>query len=290
MNDTPKLIADELAKLVTLKADGHLTDAEFAAAKSRLLGDTPAPEAAPKPTPDAFETAPKTAPRARVRRATVEDPRSDTPPPSPATKRFSLPGILIAGGICLVVVLILGNLMSRSTQPKPEVPATVADTSGATTPASSSYETPLVGEQWTYSHSPDDMTSKTVGQALVTSTNSIYLDSPYDGAQNGTLSLRTHPRFGTDVIVRIEQGQILCRSYEDCTLLVRFDDAEPTAYSAVGPSDGSSDTVFIRNYARFVTAMKAAKKVRVSLPIYQNGNQTLEFDVSGFDAKRYANG
>lgn len=288
MNDTPKLIADELAKLVALKADGHLTDAEFAAAKGQLLGETPPSESAPRPAPAPSDTAPKTGPRARIRRATVEDPRSDTPPPLPASKRFSLPGILIAGGICLVVLMILGNLMSRPTPPATEAATTVPDASAEAAPASSTYETPLIGEQWLYSQSPDDMTSKTVGQASVTSTNTISLDSPYDGAQNGTLSLRTHPRFGTDVIVRIEQGQILCRSYEDCTLLVRFDDAEPTAYSAVGPSDGSSDTVFIRNYARFVKAMKAAKKVRVSLPIYQNGNQTLEFDVSGFDGKRYA--
>ena len=85
----------------------------------------------------------------------------------------------------------------------------------------------------------------------------------------------------------IERGQILCRSYEDCNVLVRFDDQKPVTYSGVGPADGSSESVFIRNYSKFLTSLKKAKRVRISTNIYQEGAPVFEFDVSGFDDKKY---
>jgi uncharacterized membrane protein YdbT with pleckstrin-like domain len=42
----PASVADELAKLATLHQQGHLSDAEFAAQKSKLLGDAGAPPTA----------------------------------------------------------------------------------------------------------------------------------------------------------------------------------------------------------------------------------------------------
>ena len=85
----------------------------------------------------------------------------------------------------------------------------------------------------------------------------------------------------------IERGQILCRSYEDCNVLVRFDDQKPATYSGVGPADGSSESVFIRNYQKFLVNLKKAKRVRISTEIYQEGSPVFEFDVSGFSEQKY---
>ena len=123
--------------------------------------------------------------------------------------------------------------------------------------------------------------------ARVQSTNTVEFGFPYSGSQHATLVLRTHPRLGKDVILNIERGQFLCRSYEDCTILVRFDDQKAQNYSAIGAADNSTETIFIRNYTHFVSSMQKAKTVRIAAEIYQQGSPVFEFDVSGFDASKY---
>lgn len=92
---------------------------------------------------------------------------------------------------------------------------------------------------------------------------------------------------GNDVIFAIERGQLLCPSYEGCTILVRFDNGEPASFSANPPADHSTESVFITNYDRFVTKMRVAKQVRISPQVYQQGSVVFTFDVSGFDAKKF---
>lgn len=123
--------------------------------------------------------------------------------------------------------------------------------------------------------------------AMVRSTNTVEFGFPYAGPQHATLTLRTHPRHGKDAIFSIERGQFLCRSYEDCTILVRFDDQKAQKYSAVGAADGSTETIFIRNYSRFVGSLQKAKTIRIAAEIYQQGAPVFEFDVSGFDEAKY---
>jgi uncharacterized protein YcfJ len=143
------------------------------------------------------------------------------------------------------------------------------------------------GSQWSYSHVADAMSKGATHDAVVLSTNTVEFKFPYAGGQHASLDLRTNPRYGRDVIFAIEKGQILCRSYEDCTVLVRFDDEQATNYLAIGAADNSTETIFIRNYDRFVGKMTKAKRVRISTNIYQEGAPVFEFDVSGFDPNKY---
>ena len=131
------------------------------------------------------------------------------------------------------------------------------------------------------------MSGQTEAIAAVESTNTVEFHFPYAGEQHATLFLRTHPRHGKDLILQIRKGQILCRSYEDCSVLVRFDDKKPESFSGVGPADHSTTSVFIRNYGRFYASMLKAKTVRISVPVYQEGAPIFEFDVAGFDAAKY---
>ena len=131
------------------------------------------------------------------------------------------------------------------------------------------------------------MAKGTTQHAIVQSTNTVEFGFPYAGPQHGMLGLRTHPRHGKDVIFKIERGQVLCRSYEDCTVLVRFDDGKAQRYSGVGAADNSTETIFIRNYSRFVSAMMKAKTMRIAAEVYQEGAPVFEFDVSGFDEAKY---
>ena len=153
--------------------------------------------------------------------------------------------------------------------------------------ASIAHKPILPDSQWSYYQSDDQMGKGIINQAFVSSSNTVNFDFPYAGAQHATLRLITHPRGGKDVMFSIEKGQILCHSYEDCTVLVRFDDEKATNYSAVGTADNSTETIFIRNYGRFVEKILKAKQVRISTTIYQQGAPVFEFDVSGFDLNKY---
>ncbi|PHV22548.1 hypothetical protein CSQ92_05680 [Janthinobacterium sp. BJB446] len=70
-------------------------------------------------------------------------------------------------------------------------------------------------------------------------------------------------------------------------MLVRFDDEKPVNYSAVAPADNSSDTIFLRNYEKFLGKLQKAKRVRIAVDIFQEGAPVFEFDVSGFDRQQY---
>ncbi|OYT99325.1 MAG: hypothetical protein CFE40_05535 [Burkholderiales bacterium PBB1] len=172
--------------------------------------------------------------------------------------------------------------LAQATLPEPQKPA-------APPQAAAPEPTPEpTGQQWSYEAREDKMTGGTTRHAYVLSTNTVNFDSPYSGAQRGRLVLRTDPKYGRDVIFSIERGQLLCRSYEDCDVLIRFDDGKPERFSAIGPEDNSSDTVFVRNYDRFTSKLSKAKIVRLSMNVYQEGAPVFEFDVSGFDAAKYA--
>lgn len=195
----------------------------------------------------------------------------------------TLIGVIILGGIIVSVFL---SIFPSSTKRGTSSPSTGASSASiiqtAPTPVPK-----LPGSQWTYDQRDDAMSKGTTYHALVSSSNTVNFDFPYAGAQHAILHLRIDPRYGKDVIFSIEKEQILCHSYEDCTVLVRFDDEQAVNYMAAGAADNSTETIFFRNYGRFAEKMIKAKRVRISTNIYQQGTPVFEFDVSGFDQNKY---
>jgi hypothetical protein len=147
--------------------------------------------------------------------------------------------------------------------------------------------TPILGAQWTYARNSDPMGSGTYYVAYVTSLNTIELGYPYGGPQRATLTLLMAPDGSGDVIFEIERGQLLCESYEECLVSVRFDDGQREYFSALGPSDGSTTRIYISNYRKFYGKLNRAKRVRLAAGIYQGGAPAFEFDISDFDPKKY---
>lgn len=187
-------------------------------------------------------------------------------------------------------VIIVGQCSRNesTSNPSPASSTSAATSTPATDPSPAPPPpAPVPGAQWSYSQDEDPMGKGTTLFAQVTSSNAVVFDSPYGGLQHARLTLRTHPRHGKDVILSIERGQFLCRSYEDCNVLVRFDDQKASTYSGVGAADNSTETIFIRNYSRFVAGMLKAKRVRISAEVYQEGAPVFEFDVTGFDEAKY---
>ncbi|HJQ40266.1 MAG TPA: hypothetical protein VKB93_24235 [Thermoanaerobaculia bacterium] len=188
-----------------------------------------------------------------------------------------------------VVVLVLFIVLAFGSGDDNKSPKGTSSSSTPSTSGGSSTPEPAAtpGSQWSYDNSNDAMAKGTVSQASVESTNTVNFRFPYAGEQHGTLTLRTHPRYGKNVIFNIKKGQIQCPSYSGCKVLVRFDNGEATSYSAAGPEDNSSETIFINDYSGFVGKMMKAKTVRISPNVYQEGAPVFEFDVAGFDAAKY---
>lgn len=125
-----------------------------------------------------------------------------------------------------------------------------------------------------------------IREAFVRSSNTQNFGFPYAGEQHATLRLRTHPRYGKDIIFSIEKGQFMCRSYRECVVLVKFDDNPPEKFAGVGPEDSSTEFAFLKNYTGFLAKMRKAKKILISTPVYRHGEPIFEFDVTGFDSTK----
>lgn len=203
-----------------------------------------------------------------------------------AAKQYGCGTLILVLLLGVIIISVFTSIFSSDTKNSTSSKATntpnTSNVQNVSTPAAI-----LPGAQWLYHQSDDAMGKGKIYQALVSSSNTVNFDFPYHGEQHGTLVLRTHPRFGKNIIFRIEKGQILCHSYEDCNILVRFDNEAALNYSAVGAADNSTETIFIRNYNRFMEKMIKAKRVRIAANIYQEGAPVFEFDVSGFEQGKY---
>lgn len=125
----------------------------------------------------------------------------------------------------------------------------------------------------------DEMSGKVATTATVESTNVLNLSFPHQGAQRAKLTFRDHPRYGKDVILALDSGQFTC-GVRDCDVVVRWGNWDPLTLKASKPSDGSSDTLFFRNYSRFLANSHRVDEVRIRLPLYQQGEQFARFDLS----------
>jgi len=137
--------------------------------------------------------------------------------------------------------------------------------------------------QWDYSVDEDMASGKRGKSATLLSENQLNLGFPYEGEQYGRLMLRQHPRYGFDVIISIQKGQILCSEYSNPYVLVRFDNGPVQKFECAEPEDHDSTYTFLRNEESFESQVKYAKMAYITLTLYQEGSQTLKFKVKGFD-------
>ena len=85
---------------------------------------------------------------------------------------------------------------------------------------------------------------------------------------------------GYDAIISITDGQIYGNEYSnDNYILARFDNGQPIKYWFNEPSDGSSESVFIRRTSDFIARCKKAKDIKIEIPIFEGGRPIFEFHV-----------
>jgi RNA polymerase subunit RPABC4/transcription elongation factor Spt4 len=145
----------------------------------------------------------------------------------------------------------------------------------------------LTATKWMYSKSADELSGKPTYSASVKSSNFVNFSSPYNGSQGGTLTLRTHPKYGKNVIFRIEKGQILCSTFDGCAINVQFGNKEAVSFRASTAADHSNNIIFINNYSSFVKLALSVNEVSISPEIYLEGSPVFTFDVSDFKQDLY---
>jgi len=192
---------------------------------------------------------------------------------------------LAMGCLVLILLSIVGGIVSSINSTSPSVTSSVSGSQSTNTPDVSP-QANATGGHWIYSQDEDQMSGKISHAATVLSENTAEFGFPYNGEQHGRLTIRRHPRFGADVIFEIERGQLLCSSYDGCSVLVRFDDGRPIEFGANPPADNSTESIFIRDFERFVTKLRKSKRVRISPKVYQQGTVVFTFDVSAYDPKK----
>jgi hypothetical protein len=265
---------DELQRIWDLKEKGAISESEFDQLKAKILSErivTGEGSAAADHDPVAAAT------------------RSPTPA-SPSGSRAGAGKIIGISCAALLALVILIGIAGSGKAPTDANTTQNPDTSGDTN--SASIDTNATGvttdkndattSAWSYSQDEDKVRGGTTYYASVTSTNSIPQEAPYDSDTTMRMAVRKSPAYGTDVILTISSGQMMCPSFEGCSGTVRFDNGPPQHIRFNGPADDSSDTVFVVGAKAFIAKLRSAKKVMIEKTLYQAGNPQFEFDVHDF--------
>jgi len=147
---------------------------------------------------------------------------------------------------------------------------------------SSNISSPPTPKTWEYNSSVDEMRNKETKTACIEANELLYFDFPYNGGVSANLCLRKSPKFGNDVYLSVTKGQFLC-SFNGCSVTVKFDDGEIQKFSAVEPSDNSSEVIFIQNYKRFSSQIKKANQVIIESEFYHEGIKQMKFNTAGLN-------
>ena len=133
---------------------------------------------------------------------------------------------------------------------------------------------------WTYDSRVDDMDSGISQWASLQSDNFINMDFPYQGNTYATVTVRKTQEYGTNVYVKLDRGQFGGNSFKGTNYVrIRVDDAQPVKYKYNEAADGTADIVFLKNAKGFIEKAKKAKRIKIEVPLYQEGNRVFDFSV-----------
>ncbi len=136
--------------------------------------------------------------------------------------------------------------------------------------------------KWTYSEHQDEMGRGTTKLAQVVSSNTVRFGFPYQGETHAALQLRKSPKYGQDVMLRVERGQFVS-SHTRNFAMVRFDDSELWKFDIGEPVESTTGLLFIHDKEEFISQLRKAKSLKIEADFYQEGPRVFEFDVRGLD-------
>jgi hypothetical protein len=137
---------------------------------------------------------------------------------------------------------------------------------------------------WDYQTRKDEMRGTSSKLAQVTSDNTVDLDFPY-GEVHGQLWIRQRPEDGLNVAFEVEKGQILCNSFEESYISIKFDNGPIQKFRCTEASDGSDNVAFLGNEHRVLSDLEKSKRAIVEAEFYQQGRKQFTFETAGLNWK-----
>jgi hypothetical protein len=151
--------------------------------------------------------------------------------------------------------------------------------------AAEQLETRRLGRLWAYNAVPE--TGGTQYTAAIASKQPLKNTDAKKKSKRIRLVLRQHPQWGQSVYLLLDDATFDCR--KGCaTLPVRFDDAAAQRMKATIPPTGEP-ALFIDDDKGFIAKMQKAKNVAIDVTIKDDGDETVVFEVGGFDPAKLPN-
>jgi hypothetical protein len=185
----------------------------------------------------------------------------------------------VAGGLAGALMTLSGCGPESPSTPSSTEAAAGSSAASVATEAPPASKADLPTSNWTYDTQKDEMRGTTSSFATVSSENDLNFGFPYKGGP-ARLTVRKRPEDGLSVAVQVE-GQFLCNAYSGATVAVKFDSGPIQHFTCSEPSDASTGTLFIDGEQRFVSSLKAAKKIIVEAEFFQEGKRQMVFNVAG---------
>lgn len=133
---------------------------------------------------------------------------------------------------------------------------------------------------WQTEEIDDTVSGKKSVVTTARSLNTFSLARPFHGDQSAYISVRQHPRFGHDVFISVERGQLYCAQTK-CYISTRFDGGNVKRYAVSEPDDGRSSVWFIDDAKGFSAQLAKSNRTFVELQFFKQGALTVEFLTEG---------
>lgn len=131
---------------------------------------------------------------------------------------------------------------------------------------------------WIKRTNQDEMTDETNVWMSIVSDNQHEFDFPYNGGSILQIDVRYRKQDGNQVILIISKGQLLTTNFNDeNNVIVRFDNDAPMTFSTSESSDYNSSYLFLNNPRKFINRAKTAKKIKIQVPVFNEGQPIFEF-------------
>ena len=133
---------------------------------------------------------------------------------------------------------------------------------------------------WDFTSDTDDMDDSVNKYYSLRSDNFANFDFPYQGDSYLTITVRYMKKYGYDVLLNIDKGQMVGNEYNGTNYVrVRFDNEKAEKYYYNEPSDSSADCVINKNASKLIKKCKTAKTIIIEQEFYQEDVHQFKFHV-----------
>ena len=176
-----------------------------------------------------------------------------------------------------IISLILGNVLS----PKGETVNNVNDTEVVVSEVEETVAPPKKEEpkNWKYSETVDEMTDLTNYFAECVSVNTHDFKFPYK--KNTPMYIYVRNMNGKNDLYLYIDAQVMTSLFGDEYIRIKFDDGELMTVPYNSSTDGSSKYAFPQRSTTLINKIKNAKKVKIDIPMYNEGRCVFDFNVEG---------